>query len=160
MLLIKLAREAAEKRAADEAEWKLREAHLQDRLEKLKKLVLAEVLQMDLEPCKYGKFIVTQEDGAVIFAKFPEEMGLSFGYVSVTIVTLSPFNGHRNTAVRVLELGSKMSAQELVGNPVIPIVYAKVIGPDRNFTIFSCTDHEDSEVRFFDAVGKALSVWF
>lgn len=66
MLLIKLAREAAEKRAADEAEWKLREAHLQDRLEKLKKLVLAEVLQMDLEPCKYGKFIVTQEDGAVI----------------------------------------------------------------------------------------------
>lgn len=162
MSLINLARETAEKKVADEAEQKqleaLYEAHLQDRLEKLRQLVLAEVREMDLEQCKYGRLIVTIEDGEVRFNGYPDNIGRSFARVSIP---------ESDANLRVLELCSKidigMAKYSDESEPQEyrdPTVYASGYLPSGHSQIISCTDREDSTTRFFDDLGKQLSVWF
>ena len=151
------------KKAADDAEKKqqrevLYEASLQDRLERLRQLVLAEVRPMDLEICKYGKLIVTIEDGDVMFAGY----GRCFGYVSIPGSDENP---------RVLELTSKIDIGMMKYSSATfdegelqeyrnPTVYAKVYCLNGQFQTYSCTDSEESTTRFFNDVGKQLSAWF
>lgn len=159
MSLINLARESAEKRDLEQ-EQKNKLAHQQDldlqsRLANLRVTVSLEILQLDQEMCKFGKLVVTSVQGVRL-----STIDQLFMYITIPSQYDNP---------RVLELilgidvGEHKYSDESAPIPYKdPMIWATVYSPNGSgrWPTLTCTDEKDSTTKFFDELGKQLSVWF